>query len=285
MTQVLVKKNDGSWALWSNGRWTPTAPPVLSPPEDSAAKASADPLDALVQAVLREVQLPRASPEARRRLETVVRLALKGVRNFIETQEMLVRPENAGGLALAPEVASRVVDIVAKYFAPAHQPIVGVTSTEVPSRQSSTPAPALNMPLRSWPQPTPPVPPPIPPTTPLSRPSMVDVRSTPIALGPLDEFKLMTLTEFRRLSPDTATAAKRLQEKFSIIRDESYDTLMQSLRAWRSSPLYQSYLNVGAMALSAGVTVKQLLARPTQSAMLSEGEFMAMLELGRQLQV
>ena len=113
----------------------------------------------------------------------------------------------------------------------------------------------------------------------------MDVRSTPIALGPLDEFKLMTLTEFRRLSPDTATAAKRLQEKFSIIRDESYDTLMQSLRAWRSSPLYQSYLNVGAMALSAGVTVKQLLARPTQSAMLSEGEFMAMLELGRQLQV
>ena len=71
MTQVLVKKKDGSWALWDNGHWTPTAPPVLSPPEDSAAKASADPLDALVQAVLREVQLPRASPEARRRLGTV----------------------------------------------------------------------------------------------------------------------------------------------------------------------------------------------------------------------
>lgn len=138
------------------------------------------------------------------------------------------------------------------------------------------------------PAPTPSVVPPsgVVSTPPLiHRPSMVDVRSRPQVVGPVDELRLFSAVDFRRLDADPSRAAARLREKVKLLEDESYDKMVEGVRAWRLSPLHGLYLALGQESLSRGVAIKDVIADRKQSGKetLSEAEFDAVMELNRTL--
>jgi len=104
-------------------------------------------------------------------------------------------------------------------------------------------------------QPAPPARPSSPPTTTVRKPG-VDPVSTPpprqAIMGPVDEFAVINLADFRRMSAQPAEAAKRLKEKFMTLQDESYLMYLDGVEAWKGSPLYKQYQGVLVGALEAG---------------------------------
>lgn len=75
--------------------------------------------------------------------------------------------------------------------------------------------------------------------------------SRPVNLGPVDELRYITLTDFRRLSANPEEAAARLYQKFLNLKDESYILYMNALAAWRESPLFFNYSDAVVSALNA----------------------------------
>ena len=114
---------------------------------------------------------------------------------------------------------------------------------------------------------------------------MIDVHSKPPVVGPIDELRLFTLVDFRRLDADPKRATSRLQDKIKLLEEESYAKMVEGVRAWRMSPLNQLYLAIGHDSLKAGKNVADAIRewRETGKASLSEDEFGALLDLNKKL--
>lgn len=82
-----------------------------------------------------------------------------------------------------------------------------------------------------------------------SKPLMNDIISPPKSMGPLDEIKYFTLTDFRRLSDNANEAASRLQQKFINLKDESILLYFEAVKNWHVSPLFADYMKVVAEAI------------------------------------
>ncbi|OGH70633.1 MAG: hypothetical protein A3C90_01765 [Candidatus Magasanikbacteria bacterium RIFCSPHIGHO2_02_FULL_51_14] len=102
------------------------------------------------------------------------------------------------------------------------------------------------------------------------------------SVGPVDEIRLFTLVDFRRLSADAGKAGEMLIAKFETIKKESHLLFLQAKEAWKESPLYREYLDVLKRAMSAGKTVDEILAAQGKGG-LGKGEFSAVVELNKQL--
>ena len=98
----------------------------------------------------------------------------------------------------------------------------------------------------------------------------------------MDEIRLFTLVDFRRLSADAGKAGGMLIAKFETIKKESHLLFLQAKEAWKESPLYREYLDVLKRAMSAGKTVDEILAAQGKGG-LGKGEFSAVVELNKQL--
>lgn len=92
------------------------------------------------------------------------------------------------------------------------------------------------------------------------RPRVEDIRFERKLSGPVEELRLLTLTDFRRLSKDPKQAILRVQDKVEIAAHEGYDRRIAAIRAWRESPLCQAYLSLSREALMGGKGVIQILA-------------------------
>ena len=102
------------------------------------------------------------------------------------------------------------------------------------------------------------------------------------SVGPVDEIRLFTLVDFRRLSRDAGKAGELLLKKFETIREESHLLYLQAKAAWKESPLYQEYLGVLKQAMNTGKTVDETLAAQGKEG-LTKGEFEAVVEVNKQL--
>lgn len=81
-------------------------------------------------------------------------------------------------------------------------------------------------------------------------PLVRDVISEAEEMGPVDEIKKFSLTDFRRLSSNPDEAAARLKQKFINLKDESYLLFLEALKAWRRSPLFVESLKAVEKALA-----------------------------------
>ncbi len=85
---------------------------------------------------------------------------------------------------------------------------------------------------------------------PVVKPLVRDVAQVTLEVGPVDEIARFNLTDFRRLAANPTEAAKRLQEKFTNLRDESIVLYLQALHAWQTSPLYLAYMEALTQGLA-----------------------------------
>ena len=101
-----------------------------------------------------------------------------------------------------------------------------------------------------------------------------------IVIGPVDEIKSFTITDFRRLSSDLEQAVSRLQQKFLNLKEESFLLYLEALDAWQRSPLYRDYLEKICMSLNTSVPLSNL---PKKENELSLEEIKLLIKMEKEI--
>jgi len=119
------------------------------------------------------------------------------------------------------------------------------------------------------------------PTTASGRPKVEDIRFERKLAGPVEELRMLTLSDFRRLSANAAQAAQKIRDKVELVSQEGYDQRIAAIRAWRSSPLCQLYVALSREALIAGKGIAQVLSekRAAGEETLADEELTAVVGL------
>ncbi len=123
-----------------------------------------------------------------------------------------------------------------------------------------------------------------------ARPVLHDVVPAPLAIapeekrtvGPLEEFSEFRLIDFRRLSADPEKAGKILQDKFAVLKKESFLFYLQAVQAWYRSPLYREYLAIVAQSVENRKKVREIFVSQGRES-LQEAEFNALVKLHEHL--
>ena len=173
-----------------------------------------------------------------------------------------------------------------------------VTEQPMPSRVIKRP-PDIPLPPAMTPPPAPKPPAPAKPaqvvTPPTSfmqrsrqvdRPTISDIVRPSKTLGPAEELKSLTLTEWRRMGQGAAESSRRLIEKFQHLQRESFALWTAALSGWRQSEVYQLYLDMGRQSLDQGIPIQEVISVRAKGGQtyLSEHEFYAIADLNRKLQ-
>lgn len=90
--------------------------------------------------------------------------------------------------------------------------------------------------------------------------SMHDISApAEVEMGPVEEFKSVSLEEFRRLSSNPVEAAKRLHQKMSNLQEESFVWYLDGIHAYHRSPLYKEYMAAVTQSLAERKTLANVL--------------------------
>jgi hypothetical protein len=303
---ITVKKKDGSYVHVPLDQFKPenitraSSGDFSSPLQESlpSNQSNNNPLTSenrvsQVNAILKQISFP-IPQQFENRLRSIVQLYLKDIKGQNETEEVLMRKVEEGGLGLSDQQATEVIrhcdeTMLPQVYQEPGLPAISVKSTFVknqPSIKSSTPANmntkiSLDIPkkkavddlLSQQHEETPfkftP--------KPVNRPIMRDIISKSVETGPVEELGEMSLLDFRRLSHQPAEAAARLGQKITNLKDESILFYLTGLEAWRKSPLYTDYIT----SLVAAVAQKKQLATilsDKQKIQLSEVEALVNME-------
>lgn len=119
------------------------------------------------------------------------------------------------------------------------------------------------------------------PTAPSGRPKVEDIRFERKLAGPIEELRLLTLTDFRRLSKEAKQSTQKIHDKVELVSQEGYDRRIAAIRAWRESPLSLMYVALSREALIAGKGIAQILAekRAAGEDVPTDDELRAIVEL------
>lgn len=122
-------------------------------------------------------------------------------------------------------------------------------------------------------------------SAPPSRPQLEDVKAPHRTLGPLEELKVLSLTDFRRLDPSPVEALARVRAKIDLIGEASVARRLEAVRAWQASPLYQLYLTLGRESIEQGKVVAQVVAdrQAAGQPTMSEAEFDAIVDFNTKI--
>lgn len=233
--------------------------------------------------------------EQKQKLAKIILSLLKDIRNPRKTREVLMREESLGGMGLAAAQAEDMIaqtqakkkeifnrikgDRLAESLQPEQSetgvkdmfeetsPAPAVTRdtllTEVKPRSTAPTTPSVDVP-----------PAPAPAYTPTER-------SKPV--GPVEEMKLLTLVDFRRLGKSATDSAQRVFQKIDLLADESLELKAQAIKAWKSSPAYQDYLAIGHRSMEGHESVEDIIKSKEVNDMTLE-EFHAIADLNKSLQ-
>lgn len=265
-----------------------TPPPA---PTVSMAVSSGNETDEDVKKIIGEVK-SRFSPEEKRRAEILIKSFLKGIRSEDDVRHYASKPKHQGGLGLTPEDAEKIATAAVGVFAEKYsesrakpkpspllsRPPVSSVSKPMPPRQNlARPASA---PVSFGPAANPPVP---SGGWSASRPAMHDVvpPEKERISGPVDELRIFSLADFRRLSATAPEAGRLILEKFENLKKDSFLFFLQGRLAWFQSPLYHKYQEAIRAALERRFSVRQAIALDTES--LNMEEFESLLEIGKVL--
>lgn len=259
-----------------------------------------------VETIIKKINFPVAN---QKRLRGLIQLRLKDVRGEDETRDWLARPADKGGLGLTPLQAEEILKLcrqsgggrgaeIQPLKRPVGQSAPMTTPPTPPLAKGGTAAEPLSAPM---PKPILPVAvrPNIPPARPTSftpkttmpqfRHPVRDVAPAPVQsaapsrsvnVGPTEEIRILTLTDFRRLSANPTEAAARLKQKFANLKTESYLLFIDALAAWRQSPLYLEYVGKVANALNAGRKLADVLEDKSK---IQLNEITALMEMEKGL--
>lgn len=166
-----------------------------------------------------------------------------------------------------PQVAKPETQNQKLYSSPKPEIRKLVTPVSVPSLASPSPTRSLSamrtVPVR---------------TIASGKPRMADIAPPLRLVSPVDELRRLDLEAFRKLG-DANRATSRILEMLSLLSRESFGRRLEGIRAWRASPIYQTYLGLGQEALRRGGG----LTASSSPGTLTEVEFHAISDLNAHL--
>ena len=115
---------------------------------------------------------------------------------------------------------------------------------------------------------------------PVMKQSMQDVTASSVEMGPVEEIKSISLTDFRRLSGNPEEAAKRIAQKMFNLQDESFVWYLEALAAYHVSPLYSEYMQAICQSLAERKSLANVLSMKNS---IKLNEVMALVEMERSL--
>ena len=109
------------------------------------------------------------------------------------------------------------------------------------------------------------------------KPMVRDIVSSQVAMGPVEEIKGFSLTDFRRMASDPQEAAARLKQKFINLKEESIVFYFEALSAWKLSPLHLEYIGsiaemINSKQTIAGLTNNKNKIQPNEIAAITAME-------------
>lgn len=275
-------------------RETPLLEETIAPTEVRSAEIMQTPpaiTDDVVRQIVRDSKLMVAN-DLWGRAQSLIASWLKGVRDNEQFLHYATAPAAKGGLGLETEVAAGVLMAMGKYKKsdtptpvverPAVKPALEVplsaptsqaftdSLTEQPPRplRFNTPVQPKIEPAQvpvEVPTEAPIVSQPMAPVTPAMAPVSprvvqdIRVAATPLT-GPAEEMQSFSITDWRRLGAQTATAEAAFLAKFNGWRSESFLLYMDAVTAWQQSPLLQQYLQIAVRSINEKRPVAEIAA-------------------------
>lgn len=85
-------------------------------------------------------------------------------------------------------------------------------------------------------------------------------KSAKVLTGPVQEIENMSLNNFRRYGASALERAQKIFQKIDILEKDSVSKKAMGIQAWRKSPVYKIYLDLGSTSLIKGQEVSQVIA-------------------------
>ncbi len=103
--------------------------------------------------------------------------------------------------------------------------------------------------------------------------------------GPVEELANVSLHTFRRYGNTATERVDKILQKINILEKDSVTKKTLGIKAWRQSPVYKLYLDLGASSLVKGQEVGKMIAEQTQAGQetLAIEEFQAISDLNKLL--
>ena len=104
-------------------------------------------------------------------------------------------------------------------------------------------------------------------------------------VGPVEEMRVMTIDDFRRLDKDPEKAIKKIMDKVDLLEKESFPMRYQGVSAWRQSEIFRVYTEIGRESMETKKSIGDVIEEMKKAGKpyLEEAEFMAIMDLNRQL--
>ncbi|OGL66901.1 hypothetical protein A2856_00135 [Candidatus Uhrbacteria bacterium RIFCSPHIGHO2_01_FULL_63_20] len=242
----------------------------------------------IAASVAQTVGLTFASPDLQKRFALAVDARVRDVRDAFETRALLEQPVEKGGLGVTGAKLANVVEALEKLvsrrqdaldlgaskdrkafvakeaderrqreitrrkdedaaLAKRYAEITGQADASVPSVGPDAMRAASVARMSASTVPSAP-----------GRPRVEDVRFAQRLAGPVDELRVMTLADFRRLGKDPADAARKVRAKVALLEDQGYDQKIAAVKAWRESPVNRLYVTLSQEALATGKSITQV---------------------------
>lgn len=270
------------------------------------------------EAILKLVGREQDQAAFLKRAQALVTSRLRDVRTTADIKEYLHRPWAVGGLGIDEERVEAASKLIEQEYQKVHSSqFIADKSAPAPSLPVISapiePAPPV-MPALVEPAPLPPPPAPAkplpasPPADPVllqdkpkpiirpirtanfnDRPRLDDVKTMMPAAAPMrtvgaaDEFKLITVADWRGLG-DPAAAVSEILRRAGLLRDQSLADYTRAARLFRESELFADYVALGKASLEQGKKLAQTLADSNLNPhAITEDEFFAIASLNSRL--
>jgi len=266
-----------------------------------------------VEEVIRKIGFGVA-PDLQGRLKSLILARLKDIKSEDETREVLSRATKNSGLGLSDTQADKIIKTCKEVLA-AESSLVKENNVDIPGLKGKPSSMSLMVEPPELPMVIPvkdnfatknstPVSAPIKPvgnsvvsklinesmgnepvfkisTKPVVKSMVQDVSAPPdLEMGPVEEFKSLTIAEFRRLSSNPEEAAKRLHQKMVNLQEESFVWYLDAVAAYHSSPLYLEYMLAVSQSLADRKSLANVLAVKNG---IKLNEVMAIVEMEKTL--
>lgn len=112
-----------------------------------------------------------------------------------------------------------------------------------------------------------------------------DIRPGQRLVGPIDELRIMTLVDFRRLSPDVSVRIQKIRSKIEVIGQDGAQEKIRAIQAIEQSEPMKLYRDLLRQSLVSGRGVEEVSAenKSLKKPSLEPDEFMALKQLLSQI--
>ncbi|MFH0854816.1 MAG: hypothetical protein V1891_05000 [bacterium] len=114
------------------------------------------------------------------------------------------------------------------------------------------------------------------------KPKIEDIKYKSKLVGHIEEIGALRIKDFRHLSDDPIQAAEIIKNKIDILEEESFLNKIEGIKAWRTSEIYKTYLDMGKRAISERLEIGNSKLKNGADG-LTEEEFYAIMELNKRL--